>query len=99
MRMTQVIGLTILAKEMINPRVDPHYYKDASSEGMFDDGPMLMKYMLKNGAYAYEYVQACPWSSGPCIFIALASNDYVKDNVKPIPISASLWEQKEIDNV
>jgi hypothetical protein len=39
-----------------------------------------------------EYVQACPWSSGPCIFLAL------RWLVSKELIEESLWEQETIDH-
>lgn len=61
-------------------------YKDASHLGMFDDGPELLKHMLKDGTQVYEYVQGVPWSSGPMIFLALRSEDGV-------PIPETLWDE------
>ena len=40
-------------------------------QGMFDDGPVLYEYTLKNGKKLKEVVQYSPWSSGPCIFLCL----------------------------
>ena len=39
--------------------------------GMFDDGPDLYEYTLKDGTIVQEIVQAAPWSSGPCIHLCL----------------------------
>jgi hypothetical protein len=47
------------------------FYKNASSIGMFDDGPLLNEYTLKDGTTIKEIVQASPWSAGPCIFLCL----------------------------
>ena len=63
-------------------------YKSATNEGMFNDGPYLHKYSLKNKKVAYEVIQATPWSSGPCIFLCLEI-----DNKRMFK-----WSQKEIDN-
>lgn len=46
-------------------------YKNCSYLGMFDDGPTLRQYYLKDGTIIKEIVQAAPWSSGPCIFLCL----------------------------
>ena len=46
-------------------------YEDAKWAGMFDDGPKLLKYYLKDGSTVREVIQATPWSSGPCIFLCL----------------------------
>ena len=70
-------------------------YNDARNEGMFDDGPMLYKYHLKDGSFVYEYVQASPWSSGPCIFLALSMSPLNENNN---PIIESLWSDEEIEN-
>lgn len=40
-------------------------------KGMFEDGPNLHEYLLKDGRHLREVVQADPWSSGPCIFLCL----------------------------
>lgn len=60
--------------------------------GMFDEEFKLKTYQLADGSLYEEYVQAEPWSSGPCIFLALRN---VSD--KTI-VEASLWDQKVIDN-
>lgn len=46
-------------------------WKDASGAGMFDDGPKLMRYYLKDGRRVIEEIQSAPWSSGPNIFLKL----------------------------
>lgn len=66
-------------------------YKDASYVGMFDDGPTLRKYTLRDGTIYFEFVQASPWSSGPCIFLALKDKD---GNV----VEESLWDNEYINN-
>lgn len=50
-------------------------YKDASYTGMFEDGPNLLCYTLKDGNKVYEEIQTTPWSSGPCIFLRLVDED------------------------
>lgn len=57
--------------EPTSSTLDMVEYEDASDAGMFNDGPMLHRYNLKVGGYVEEYIQASPWSSGPCIFLAL----------------------------
>jgi len=69
-------------------------YADAAENGMFDDGPSLFKHWLKHGIAVYEYIQAEPWSSGPCIFLALSGSPMNKDNN---PILETLWNQESID--
>jgi hypothetical protein len=49
----------------------------------------LHRYTLPDGRIYEEYVQAEPWSSGPCYFIALKNS---KGNV----ISQSLWTDDEL---
>ena len=100
MRCTQVIGLSDKARnfldkhavydERLNWTVS-EVYENAKHLGMFDDGPMLLKYRLKvDGSYVYEYAQAVPWSSGPCIFLALK-----RENGEPIP--ETLWSDEDIE--
>lgn len=48
-----------------NLQILGHYY------GMFNDEYPLNRHVLEDGRYADEYVQANPWSSGPCFFIGL----------------------------
>ena len=57
--------------------------------GMFDDGPELSRYRLKDDTWIYEYVQCDPWSSGPMIFLALRKED-------GSPIQETLWTDEEI---
>jgi len=52
-----------------------HTWLDRSDVGMFDDGPELQEYMLKDGRVVREHIQAAPWSSGPCIFLKLIDED------------------------
>ena len=46
-------------------------YDSAADYGMFDDGPELFEYTMKDGSKVREIVQAVPWSSGPVIFLCL----------------------------
>jgi hypothetical protein len=62
-------------------------YESAASDGMFDDGPVLHAYTLKDGRVVREVVQATPWSSGPCIFLKLMDGD--KD--------LFVWTEEEIN--
>ena len=57
--------------EVLSWIVKEEDYKDMSHIGMFDDGPILLKYYLKDGREMFEEVQCTPWSSGPCIFLCL----------------------------
>ena len=51
----------------------------------------LTRYTLPNGDVYQEFEQASPWSSGPCIFLALTdkSGNEVKE---------SLWTDQEIES-
>lgn len=49
----------------------------------------LNRYELPTGEIFDEYVQAQPWHSGPCYYIAL------KDS-SGVPVSESLWTNKEM---
>ena len=62
-------------------------------EGMFgEEIHKLKQYKIKQKVLIEEYVQAEPWSSGPCIFLALRNSETKE------PILESLWNQDEIDN-
>lgn len=51
----------------------------------------LHRYTMPDGTVYNEYVQAEPWSSGPCYFIALKNAD---GNI----VHNSLWTDDEINN-
>lgn len=75
------------------PVFEPVTTKEPSGEvyeGMFGDKYPLFKYKLTDGRVYYEYVQADPWFSGPCFFLAL------KDFKKEI-VPQSLWSKEEMD--
>lgn len=57
-------------------------------EGMFGDTYYLYRHHLKSGLVAEEFLQADPWSSGPCFFLGLRISDGTE----------FLWPQEEIDN-
>lgn len=61
-------------------------------EPWYDETHDLLRYPLLDNTYCYEYVQAEPWSSGPCTFLALAHDI---DGTDPIP--ETLWDQDTID--
>lgn len=76
-------------------------YADGSHWGMFDDGPPLYKYQLKDGSWVCEFVQSCPWSSGPMIFLALTrvvneSIEVLAMDAMKNPVTESLWKEDEI---
>ena len=55
--------------------IEKKVYASAAEFGMFDDGPELHMYFLKDGKTVKEIVQDSPWSSGPCIFLCLQDED------------------------
>ena len=59
--------------------------------GMFEDVYGLFRHFLKNGQFADEYLQAEPWSSGPCFFLGLQIHD---DGILTQKFE---WAQSEID--
>lgn len=75
--------------KMTSTRMDKEEHEDARHVGMFDDGPMLHMYMLKNNSTIREVVQSSSWSSGPCIFLCL-------ENEKGKRIGE--WPAEEINN-
>ena len=58
-------------KPITTNKKDKAVYASARDCGMFNDGPELYEYNLKDGSMVREVVQNCPWSSGPCIFLKL----------------------------
>jgi len=54
------------------------------------DSHDLTRYILPNGDVYEEFEQASPWSSGPCMFLALKdkNGDVVKE---------SIWTDQEIE--
>ncbi len=59
-------------------------------EGAFTDiVANLYRHTMPNGKAYDEFVQATPWSSGPCYFLALKDSD---GNVVP----ESLWSEDEL---
>jgi hypothetical protein len=63
-----------------------------SYTGMFEgqDYPLL-RYKLKGGGVAEEFLQASPWSSGPVLFLGLKIKDAQGSLVREI-----LWTDNEI---
>jgi len=57
-------------------------------EGMFGDIYDLRRYNLKSGLTADEFLQADPWSSGPCFFIGLRVSDGLEFR----------WPEQDIQN-
>jgi len=44
-------------------------------EGMFENEYPLVEYDLKDGSIVREALEACPWSSGPMMFLKLVDKD------------------------
>jgi hypothetical protein len=55
---------------------------------MFGTEYSLIRYYLPDGRTADEFLQADPWSSGPCFFLGLRVSDGQE----------FLWPQEDIDN-
>lgn len=88
MRCDQHMGLTAAAKSVVeSASCEPsmNFY-----QGMFDDEYPLHRYVFSDGRVLVEAVQAEPWSSGPCFFLALKdkNDEWVKE---------SLWRNEEIE--
>ena len=71
----------------------PAYTKEqyAVEEPWMESENMLYRYTFSDGRVLEDYVQAEPWSSGPCTFMAL------RDAVTKEPIVETLWPQEVID--
>jgi len=65
-------------------------YASAVDKGMYDDGPDLHQYQMKDGGILQEIVQAVIWSSGPMIFLCLQDKDGNKH---------FLWSTEELAGV
>ena len=59
-------------------------------EGMCGEEYPLFEYTLRDDKIVQEYVQADPWASGPCIFLALRTKGGQS-------IKETLWTDKEIE--
>ena len=89
---TFILGFRAAAKELTGRNIPVS--KDLKPvEGMFDEVVHTLKeYEMNDGTKIEEYIQAEPWSSGPCIYLAL-KNAETKE-----PILDSLWSEDEIHN-
>ncbi len=59
-------------EEVVSYRQNKKIYGNAKDAGMFNDGPELTEYMLKDGSIVREKLNKyAPWSSGPNLFIDL----------------------------
>jgi hypothetical protein len=107
MRSDQYMGLTVEAQNFLDLHEErslpcPHCGRTypvklevcAYYNGMFDDEYPLYQHFLTNGCTAEEFLQADPWSSGPCFFIGLRVYDIEKNLIQEF-----LWSQRVIDNV
>jgi hypothetical protein len=101
MRCDQIIGLPVAAREFLCehgalPEACPHCHRPFDQklevcgywQGMFDEPYNLYRHQLNDGRTAEEFVQADPWSSGPCLFLGLRVSDGTE----------FLWDQKDIDD-
>ena len=61
--------------EVVSMKMNSRPYDTAEELGMFNDGPTLIEYILKDGSIVREVVQSSMWSSGPCIFLSLEKDD------------------------
>lgn len=88
MRSDQFMGLPIEALEYIHKNLErgpvcecckrpfPVELKVIGHfDGMFMDVYNLYEHQLKDGFVAVEFLQAEPWSGGPCFFIGLRVHD------------------------
>jgi len=89
-------GVKVLPDGSHEPFTRPVYKSDVSREeygqfeGMFGEPYPLHRYTLPDGRILEEVIQAAPWSSGPCIFLAL------QENGQWLP--ETLWSDEEIEN-
>lgn len=83
-------GRTVTAgpKPVTGSNVRIEKYDDL--EGAFGNDFPLFRYVMADGREFYEYVQAEPWSSGPCYFLALRDS-------RGNPVPESLWTDEEIE--
>ena len=84
-----------LRKEETTRDVKSRYEVEDTDEGyygMFGDVYKFRRYILTDGRRYVEYMQADPWSSGPCFFLAL------KDESTGKVVEESLWSDEEINN-
>ena len=61
--------------KVITKKRDSFVYEDVSEEGMFEDGPQLYEYRLGDMSKIREIIQQVVWSSGPCIFLCLQTQE------------------------
>ncbi len=69
---------------------EPQYEETGEVTGMFGEPVHMLKRYKTIGDQFEEYVQADPWSSGPCIYLALRWSNNKK------PIEETLWDEATI---
>jgi hypothetical protein len=101
MRTDQYIGLPkdaldFLAKYRVPLEICPHCHRPTPNtkvigrvDGCFGTIYELHEYELASG-YAIEFLQASPWSSGPCFFIGLRAHNGVLERT-------FTWSDAEIE--
>jgi hypothetical protein len=62
----------------------------AVEQPWYDSENELYRYKFDDGRILEDYVQAEPWSSGPCTFMAL------RDAVSKEPLTETLWSEEDI---
>ena len=60
-------------------------------QGMFETEHPLNRYTFPDGRVFQEFVQAEPWSSGPCFFLALKDGEGRE-------VLESLWSDEDIND-
>jgi len=74
--------------------------KTGKKLGLFNDGPDLYEYTLKNGDKVRTIVQWCLWSSGPSIFLCLKNEkgemlfEWTESEIDSLQ-----WTESEIDSL
>ena len=82
-RFTQIIGLKHEAREFLKKKgyiCLKNPYASAKDAGMFEDGPELYEWRSNESDIIYrEVLQCSPWSSGPCIFLCLETDNGLRE--------------------
>lgn len=96
MRCDQIYGLNDKALEIVKNSVTriipeiPDFLEwegdtpDRCFTGMFNELYPLCTYIMEDGSILEEKVEAAPWASGPCFFLALwdkDKGDWVKESI------------------
>lgn len=64
----------------------------AREQPWYDGANVMYRYTFRDGRVLEGYVQAEPWSSGPCTFMAL------RDAETKEPVPETLWSEADINN-